>query len=177
MTPLTTMFADLLASGVSLFGQGSRLLKLRFPEGSGIGPEILLPHKLHGEEGLSQNYRYTLTCLSADTHLELKTLLGQATEVSLLLPDGGTRLLTGLITAASFAGADGGFAKYVLTIEPALATLTHRRNSRVFQDQTVPQIVLTILDEHLARNPAFTGAFQYRDLLTKTYPNRSYCLQ
>lgn len=29
--------ADLVASGVSLFGQGTRLLKLRFPESSGLG--------------------------------------------------------------------------------------------------------------------------------------------
>ena len=171
------VFSDLLASGASLFGQGSRLLKLRFPESAGIGPEVLLPHKLHGEEALSQNYRYTLDCLSADTHLELKIFLGQAVEIRLLLPDGGYRLLTGLVTIAAHAGADGGFARYTLTIEPALATLTHRRNSRVFQDKTVPTIVLAILDEHLASNPGFSGAFQYREVLTKTYPVRSYCLQ
>ena len=29
--------SDLVASGVSLFGQGTRLLKLRFPESSGLG--------------------------------------------------------------------------------------------------------------------------------------------
>ena len=67
---------DLHASGVSLFGQGSRLLKLRVTEASGIGDETLLPHRLHGEEGLSVGYRYTLDYLSADTHLELKGFLG-----------------------------------------------------------------------------------------------------
>jgi type VI secretion system secreted protein VgrG len=86
--------ADLVASGVSLFGQGTRLLKFRFPESSGLGEESLLPHRLSGEEGLSENYRYTLDCLSADTHLELKRVLGQPAEISLLLPDGGSRLLT-----------------------------------------------------------------------------------
>jgi type VI secretion system secreted protein VgrG len=168
---------DLAASGVSLFGQGSRLLKLRFPESSGFGEEVLLPHRLSGEEGLSVGYRYVLDCLSADTHLELKRLLGQAAEISLLLPDGGHRLLCGLVTHAAQAGADGGFAKYVLTLEPALATLAHRRNSRVFQDKSVPEIVSGVLDEHLAENPAFTGAFQYRNPLGQDYPKRSYCLQ
>jgi type VI secretion system secreted protein VgrG len=172
-----TTLADIAASGVSLFGQGSRLLKLRFPESTGLGSETLLPHRLTGEEGLSTGYRYVLDCLSADTHLELKGLLGQPAEVSLLLPDGGHRLLCGLITQATQNGADGGFAKYVLTLEPALATLRHRRNSRVFQDKTVPQIVACLLDEHLSGNPAFPGAFQYRSLLTKDYPVRSYCLQ
>ncbi|MBP6654342.1 MAG: hypothetical protein KA779_08340, partial [Propionivibrio sp.] len=64
--------SDLAAAGVSLFGQGSRLLKLRFPESSGFSEESLLPHRLAGEEGLSVSYRYVLDCLSADTHLELK---------------------------------------------------------------------------------------------------------
>ena len=169
--------ADLAASGVSLFGQGSRLLKLRFAESSGFEAETLLPHRLTGEEGLSVGYRYVLECLSADTHLELKSLLGQPAEISLLLPDSGARLLCGLVTQASQAGADGGFARYVLTLEPALSTLRHRRNSRVFQDKTVPQIVTCILDEHLAGNAAFPGTFQYRSLLTKDYPVRSYCLQ
>ena len=113
--------ADLAASGVSLFGQGSRLLKLRFPKSSGFDLETLLPQRLVGEEGLSVGYRYVLDCLCADTHLELKGLLGQPAEISLLLPDGGSRLLCGLVTHAAQAGADGGFAKYVLTLEPALA--------------------------------------------------------
>lgn len=38
--------SDLAAAGVSLFGQGSRLLKLRFPESSGFSEESLLPHRL-----------------------------------------------------------------------------------------------------------------------------------
>ena len=171
------VLSDLRSSGASLFGQGSRLLKLRFAERSGIGEEALLPHRLKGEERLSQTYRYTLECLSPDVHLELKTLLGQAVEIVLLLPDGGARLLTGLVTAAAQNGADGGFARYTLTIEPALATLRERRNSRVFQDKSVPEIVATILDEHLAQNSAFTGAFHYRQQLTQTYPTRSYTLQ
>ena len=130
MTSLPENSNFLRDSGVSLFGQGSRLLKLRFPESSSLGSETLLPHRLTGEEGLSTGYRYVLDCLSADTHLELKGLLGQPAEVSLLLPDGGSRLLCGLVTHAAQNGADGGFAKYVLTLEPALATLRHRRNRR-----------------------------------------------
>ena len=66
----------LRAGGASLFGQGLRLLKLRFPESSRIAEEALLPHRVSGEEGLSRNYRYVLECLSPDSHLELKTLLG-----------------------------------------------------------------------------------------------------
>src|SRR5512145_1961268 len=101
MSLVDASLAALRSSGASLFGQGSRLLKLRFAERSGISEEALLPHRIRGEERLSQTYRYELECLSPDVHLELKTLLGQAVEIALLLPDGGARLLTGLVTAAA----------------------------------------------------------------------------
>ncbi|WP_263768620.1 hypothetical protein, partial [Propionivibrio soli] len=68
------VFSALLARGVSLFGQGDRLLRLRLASGRGFSEATLLPHRLHGEEGLSVNYRYDLECLSANAHLELKTL-------------------------------------------------------------------------------------------------------
>jgi type VI secretion system secreted protein VgrG len=169
--------ADLAASGAALFNQQARLIRLRFAEANGISPEALLPQRIKGDERLSASYRYELDCLSPDIHLELKQLLGQPVEIGLLLPEGGERLLTGLVTRAEQRGADGGFALYRLTIEPALATLIHRRNSRVFSDKTIPEIVSSLLDEHLAANPAFTQSFQYEARLDKTYPQRSYTLQ
>ncbi|MGE5386157.1 MAG: type VI secretion system Vgr family protein, partial [Betaproteobacteria bacterium] len=169
--------ADLLASGISLFTQGQRLLKLRFASSSVVGEGVLLPHVLKGSEGLSSCYRYELDCLSADGFIELKDLLGQAVEIGLLLPEGGERLLTGLVTRGEQRGSDGGFSAYRLVIEPALATLGLRQNSRVFQDKTVIEIVSAILDEHLAANPVLAASFHYEDRTAKTYPPRSYCLQ
>ena len=174
---LPTSLDDLQSSGVSLFFQENRLLTLRFGAKSSLGRAALVPHRLMGEEHLSKNYQYQLDCLSADAYLELKELVGQPVEIALLLPDGGERLLTGLVTRAEHKGSDGGFAAYRLTIEPALATLAHRRNSRVFQDKTVPAIVATLLDEHIASNPAIARSFQHQAKLTKTYPVRSYTLQ
>ncbi|WP_305074862.1 type VI secretion system Vgr family protein, partial [Propionivibrio sp.] len=175
--PLSTTLSDLAAAGVSLFTQHARLLRLRFSPDSGLSPECLLPHRLHGDEGLSVGYRYTLDCLTPDTRLELKTLLGQPVELGLLLPDGGERLCTGLVTRADQVGADGGFGLFTLTVEPALALLVHRRNSRVWQDKTVPEIVAALLREHQSTHPAFCRSFTFRDATRQRYPIRSYCLQ
>ena len=123
--PSNDALESLLASGAHLFGQGDRLLRLRLAEGAGIAPDALLPHRVTGDEALSKSYRYRVDCLSADAYLELKDLLGASLELAILLPDGGQRLLTGLITRAEQNGTDGGFAQYTLTIEPALATLTN----------------------------------------------------
>lgn len=168
---------DLWSAGVALFRQENRILSLRFGADSGLAKAALIPHHLTGAEQLSGSYRYQLDCLSADVLLELKALIGLPAEIALLLPDGGARLLSGLVTAAEHRGSDGGFAAYRLVIEPALATLAHRRNSRVFQDKTVPDIVAAVLDEHIAANPVIARSFQYQSDLTKTYPVRSYTLQ
>ncbi|RBL87919.1 hypothetical protein DDE05_00695 [Streptomyces cavourensis] len=74
-------------------------------------------------------------------------------------------------------GADGSLTAFELRIEPALALLAQRRNARVFQDKSVPQIVQTILNEHIAGNAAIRAAFQHQADLLHDYPLRSYCVQ
>ncbi|WP_300080700.1 type VI secretion system tip protein TssI/VgrG, partial [Propioniciclava sp.] len=59
----------------------------------------------------------------------------------------------------------------------ALALLAHRRNSRVWQDKSVVEIVTDLLAEHQAANPAFRRSFALRDATRQRYPQRSYCLQ
>ncbi|MGR2678893.1 type VI secretion system Vgr family protein [Chromobacterium haemolyticum] len=165
----------LLASFASVFGQDRRVLTLQLGTGQ-IAAEQLLPLSLHVEEGLSQPYRYMLTCLSPDTHIELKSLLGQPARIGIENADGGESIRCGVVSEARFVGADGGFAKYELTIEPPFALLRHRRTSRVFQDLTVPDIIQQILSEHQQSNPAFARVQTLAIQVQPAQP-RSYCLQ
>lgn len=94
MTGLTSNpLEDMLSSGISLFGQGARIL-VRWRTKAASPKTPYYRTALLAKESLSQLYRYTLDCLSVDTHLELKGLLGQPIEVAILLPEGGERLLT-----------------------------------------------------------------------------------
>ncbi|KJH69275.1 type VI secretion system Vgr family protein, partial [Chromobacterium violaceum] len=165
----------LLASFASAFGQDNRLLTLQLGSGQ-IAAEQLLPLSLDGEEGLSRAYRYTVTCLSPDGHIELKTLLGLPARIGIQDADGDETIRCGVVSQARLAGADGGFARYELTIEPSFALLRHRKTSRVFQDLSVPDIVKQILAEHQAANPAFART-QTLDIQVKPAPPRSYTLQ
>jgi type VI secretion system secreted protein VgrG len=165
----------LLSAFASAFNQDSRLFTLHFADNTLEGQ--LLPYTLNGEETLSTSYRFDLVCLSSDIFIELKTLVGQAVDIAIGLADGGERLLSGVVTQAKQLGADGGFARYGLIVEPAFATLSLRRNSRVFQDKSVVAIIGLVLDEHIQTNPAFAQCFRHRDQLTASYPNRSYCQQ
>ncbi|WP_434656333.1 type VI secretion system Vgr family protein [Chromobacterium violaceum] len=166
---------SLLSSFASAFNQEQRLLTLELGTGH-IAAEQLLPLSLDGEEGVSRAYRYTVTCLSPDGHIELKTLLGLPARIGIQDADGDETIRCGVVSQARLAGADGGFARYELTIEPPFALLRHRKTSRVFQDLSVPDIVQQILAEHQAANPAFARA-QTLDIQVKPAPPRSYTLQ
>ncbi|MBP4049127.1 type VI secretion system tip protein VgrG [Chromobacterium violaceum] len=168
-------YSTLLASFASAFDQRQRLLTLELGEGS-IDAHQLLPQQLDGEEGVSQAYRYQLTCLSPDVSMELKALLGLPARIGVAGADGVETVRCGVVSQVKQLGADGGFAKYGLTIESPFALLRLRSTSRVFQDMTVPEIVQQIFSEHQAANPVFarvqTLAFE-----TAAISPRSYCLQ
>ncbi|QEL54877.1 type VI secretion system Vgr family protein [Chromobacterium paludis] len=167
--------STLLASFASAFTQDRRQLTLSLGAGS-IAAEQLLPLALDGEEGVSRPYRFTVRCLSPDGAIELKTLLGLPARIGIEDAQGGESIRCGVVSQAKLEGADGGFAKYALTIEPPFALLRHRRTSRVFQDLTVPQIIEQILTEHQQANPAFARG-QALALQVGQADARSYCLQ
>ncbi|MYM66916.1 type VI secretion system tip protein VgrG [Pseudoduganella sp. FT55W] len=130
---------------LSLPGQETRLLRLITP----LGDQLLTPECVRGEEALSGGFRFRITALSPDAGLSLRALLGQPVLLELQTTLGEARPFHGHITSAEANGANGGLARYTLTLEPWLAFLGHNRDSRIFQDKNV----LDILD-------AIFGAWQ-----------------
>jgi type VI secretion system secreted protein VgrG len=175
---------ELLSLDATPFVQNGRLLKLQLFE-DGQLTDRLPAQRAEGEEALSSTYKIVVTCQSPESGIELKHLIGLPAQIGILTANAGGLdsseqeevIRCGIVTAARALGADGGFARYQLTIEPPIALLRHVRKSRVFQDISVPDIVKTILDEHLAANPAFAKNFAHRFDLSETYPAHSYCLQ
>ncbi|QNA90909.1 type VI secretion system tip protein VgrG [Massilia sp. Dwa41.01b] len=134
--------ASVEASVVELFSrftQDTRLLGIRTP----LGPDTLLVECLRGEEGLSSGFTFQVSLLSTDADIPLKWLIGQPALLELLTasPGMGRRPFHGYITAAQCVGANGGFARYTARIEPWCAFLKFGRDSRMFQDKTVFDIL------------------------------------
>jgi type VI secretion system secreted protein VgrG len=158
---------------ISRFSQDTRFLKLTTP----LGASQLLAECVRAEEGLSQGFALRIAALSTDAAIPLKSLIGQPVLLELLTAaSGGARAFHGHITKAELSGANGGFARYSLVAEPWTAFLGHTRDSRIFQDMTV----LDILDAVFARYqgqgkliPAWR--FDVRD--RALYPRRSYTTQ
>jgi len=131
----------------------------------------LMPHRLVGEQRISEPFRYTLDCFSQQGDIELKTLMAQPARLSVLQADGGYRHLHGLVSEAAMLGEDGGVTYYQLTLVPWLEMLKLGRNSRIFQNRSVVDILSQVFDGHdLARGG-------YRFDLRREYPARSYCVQ
>jgi type VI secretion system VgrG family protein len=138
LTSSLPLSAGSIQALVSRFTQSSRVLRLHTP----LGEDVLLAESLHGEEGIDTGYRLSVSALATDAALPLKSLLGQPVLLELLAgPFRGTRPFHGHVTAAEMTGADGGLARYTLTIEPWTAFLALGRDSRVFQDKTILDII------------------------------------
>ncbi len=121
------------------FTQDTRLLRITTP----LGPDQVLAECVRGDEGLSRGFRFEVSVLSTDAHIPLKSLIGQPVLLELLTAVSGMtwRPFHGHITCAQLVGANGGFARYVLTIEPWSAFMAHGRDSRTFQDKSVFDIL------------------------------------
>ncbi|MEN3363641.1 MAG: type secretion system secreted protein VgrG, partial [Burkholderiales bacterium] len=108
--------SDLCQETVGIMNQASgfssetRLYELDTPL-----PHTLLVESFVGKEELSALYEYHVNCLSSDTHIELKRLLGQQVTLRTRLADGTQGTRTGYVAAVSQLGGDGGFARYRLT--------------------------------------------------------------
>ena len=134
--------------------------------------EGLLFWKVSGREAMSESFALTLTLLGTDARIDRSKLLGQPVTVTiptqnLLTP----RYINGKVTRVAVSAVEltgTRYAVYQLTVEPDLWPMKRDRNLRIFQGQTVPQIVKTLLGEHQVN---------VEDKLTGSYRVWDYCVQ
>ena len=141
---MSNIASSSLRSLLGAITQETRLLQLTTP----LGSNALLLECVRGEEGVGQGFRFVLAALSQDSNIELKSLIGQPALLQLLTATTRDQMrpFHGYITGAESGGGDGGLARYQLTVEPWTAFLAHGRDSRVFQDMTVLDILDTIFE-------------------------------
>ncbi len=132
----------------------------------------LLFWKLSGREAMSESFTLTLTLLGTDARIDRSKLLGQPVTVTIPTESlAAPRCLNGKITRAAVSAAELSgtrYAVYQLTVEPDLWPMKRDRNLRIFQGQTVPQIIKTLLGEYQVN---------LEDRLTGSYRVWDYCVQ
>ncbi|AMO46675.1 type VI secretion system tip protein TssI/VgrG [Kosakonia oryzendophytica] len=134
--------------------------------------EGLLFWKLSGREALSESFAFNLQLLGTDARMDRSTLLGKPVTVTIPTQGlTGPRYLNGKITRVAVSAVELSgtrYAVYQLTVEPDLWPMKRDRNLRIFQEQTVPQIVKTLLGEYQVN---------IEDKLSGSYRTWEYCVQ
>ncbi len=134
--------------------------------------EGLLFWKLSGREALSEPYALGLTLLGTDARMDRSQLLGKAVTVTVPTQDmTSPRYFNGKVTRVAVSAVELSgtrYAVYQLSVESDLWPLQRDRNLRIFQGQTVPQIVKTLLSENQVN---------VEDKLTGSYRVWDYCVQ
>lgn len=165
---------DVLAA-LGGFSSHTRLYALQLGDAGDSGATGLMVEAFAADEALQAVGVRDLILLSTDAVLDLEALLGQPAALEASLADGSRARFSGVVSEAAMLGSFGGLARYRLRLQPWLWRLGQVRNSRVWQDKTVIEIVDAVFGDH-----APLAQWRWSDEATSFMAAagaRSYCVQ
>ncbi|WP_243432438.1 type VI secretion system Vgr family protein [Pseudomonas sp. 32_A] len=134
-----------------------------------------------GEEWLSQPFKYTIAFTSQEQDIEAAQILGKDASfylgkseltTQLPMPDGASRTVHGVITGFKRVSGSRDEARYQVALEAHLALLGRGKQYRIYQHQSVPEIVESILrSRHQLEGQHFVFD------LAREYPKREQVMQ
>ncbi|WP_460136987.1 type VI secretion system tip protein TssI/VgrG [Pseudomonas sp. S1_E04] len=139
--------------------------------------KLILPHittdfqvlAFKGQEVLDQPYFIQMQVVSENPGLDLEALLHQPVYLDFGEASEG---LHGHVYAIGRDAPGRRLTRYHLTLAPRLACLAHRRDQRIFQQRSVPQIIAAVLEHHGILADAYVF-----ELGPVVYPPRAFCVQ
>ena len=131
-----------------------------------LGADVLLLKEATLTEALSQPFVIDLQLLSRQEDIHFEDLLGENATLRIELPDDQTRYFNGHITDFSQTGNEGDFAVYHATLRPWLWFLSQTHDCRIYQQQTVPDIIKAIFREQ--------GFSDFEERLSRDYQSYDY---
>lgn len=162
-----------LSSLLGSFTQATRLLRLS----TVLGQDVLLAECVRGEEAIFSPYTFTISALSHDAAISLRSLVGKPALLELLTTTlGVARPFHGYITAAEACGSDGAMSRYKLTLQPWTVFAGLGRDSRVFHDKTVIEIIESVFAAYRLSGK-LAPAWRFETADPSVYPVRSLTTQ
>lgn len=134
-----------------------------------------------GEEWLSKPFKYTVAFTSPEQDIEAVQILGKDASfylgksqptVQLSMINAASRTLHGVITGFKRVSGSRDEARYQVTLEAHLALLGRGKQYRIYQHQSVPEIVESVLRSR----HQFEGQHFLFDL-AREYPKREQVMQ
>lgn len=135
-----------------------------------LGADVLLVRRLSGVEQLGRPFQFDIELLSEKVDIKLESLLGLNACVRLDSGKGKRRYFNGVMVDLALSGSLGRLHRYSGVMRPWFWLLTRTLNCRVFQNKTVPEIMMQIFGEH-----GFSSQVENR--LHDSYALREYCVQ
>lgn len=158
------------------FGAQKRAISIQFSN-TELNSQIML-QRIDGYHGINDGLSAELICLSTNPYIELKKFIGCQVAVDQVTDAGQLFRTTGIVTGASQGQSDGAFSLYRLTMQDATSLWHKRRNSRVFMNKSVVDIIEVIFKEWQSKSPLFASSLQLdTSSLTKTYDIRPFSMQ
>jgi Rhs element Vgr protein len=158
------------------FGVQKRAISIQFSNAE-LNSQIML-QRIDGYHGINYGLSAELICLSTNPYIELKQFIGCHIAVDQVTDSGQLFRTTGIVTGASQGQSDGAFSLYRLTMQDATSLWHKRRNSRVFMNKSVVDIIEVIFKEWQSKSPLFASSLQLETSgLTKTYDVRPFSMQ
>jgi type VI secretion system secreted protein VgrG len=139
-----------------------RVTTIRTPLG-----DALKFHRLVGREALSRAYVFDVDLLGSSNALDPNALLGKSATVC-VRTETGVRYLAGIVTRFGLVREGDRQCFYSMRLRPWLWLATRRTDFRVFQDQSVPEIVSAVLGRY---------GYPLEQTLSRSYRAWNYCVQ
>jgi type VI secretion system secreted protein VgrG len=136
--------------------------------------EVLDVRSFHVHEAMSGPFEASIVAVSTNEDIDLEAVVGHEALFFLGGPSPRHRFWRGLVSHVQEVQAEKtlpgmpALSTYFLRIVPRLWRTTQRRGNRIFQHQSVPEIVGRIFDEHGVDHLAH---------LTESYPRQDYRVQ
>ncbi len=144
----------------------------------GLDDDSLVVRSFEGRETLSDDnflaqaivgFRYDINLASRRTDLSPEQMVDMSAELKIYRNGELSQRVNGIIRQFTQGDIGHNHTFYALTLVPALERLSLRHNSRIFQHQSVSEIISILLLEMGVQNYAFS--------LTRDLPSREFCVQ
>ena len=103
---------------------------------SGGAADQFVVIRYRGTEGLCQLYRFEIDLSTTEQQVAFDDIVGKAAVLSVNTAKG-TRWFHGIVSRFELTGEMPGRLQFRAELVPAIWTLTHRYNSRIFQNKKV----------------------------------------
>ena len=167
---------ELVTRAIGQFSSASRLYALTIGNGSAeLGIGELLVEAFAADDEVQGIGGRDIIVASTDANMAMGPLLGETASLEVSLADGTRTSFAGNINQVSMLGSEGGLARYRVRLVPWIWRLSQVRNSRVWQDMSVVDIIDSVFE---AYHPV--ASWRWSDevgpFMNDAVP-RSYCCQ